>query len=62
MTTFRRAQRGRSVVCDVCGALIEATERGRAAHTSWHAAAFDVIDVREGVAEDTPARRSTAAI
>jgi hypothetical protein len=46
MTTYRRAQRGRSLVCDVCGALVEATEHSRMTHTSWHAA-FDVIDLRE---------------
>jgi len=54
MTTYRRAQRGRSLVCEVCGALIEATEHGRATHTSWHAAS-DVIDVRERAEAETPA-------
>ena len=45
------------MVCDMCGALVEATERGRVAHTAWHADAYDVIDVRERAEAETPAHR-----
>lgn len=39
------------LACDVCGALIDPSERGRTCHQTWHAEPAPIIDLTVTEAE-----------
>lgn len=38
---------GPTLACDLCGCVIDATDRGRTTHQAWHAQNDKVIDLTE---------------
>lgn len=47
--TFHPAS-GRSLTCDQCGCVVDASERDRALHQEWHNRNAEVIDLTGRVA------------
>lgn len=43
--TFHHA--AATLACDLCGCMIDSSERGRTAHQAWHSQTAEVIDLTE---------------
>lgn len=47
--TFHEVK-GKTLACDICSCVIDASEQGRAKHQAWHQQTADVIDLTGRVA------------